>query len=224
MEITYFGLNAIRIRGRDATLMIDPYDPKLGLAPVRLNLQIVAFTHDDPTHFSTQGLSGDYHLVSGAGEFEIKGNFLRGIQTYHDAQNGQKRGKNFIYVAEVDDLRVCHLGHLGHVLDEGQLDAIGSKIDVLCVPVGGGSHIGSAQATEIVSQIEPKLVVPISYRLPGLTLLAQDLEPLDKFAKELGATDLTPQPKLQVTGSPTVEETRLVLLEARGAAAAASVD
>jgi L-ascorbate metabolism protein UlaG (beta-lactamase superfamily) len=224
MEITYFGLNAIRVRGRDATLMIDPYDPKLGLAPVRLTVQIVAFTHEDATHFSMQGLSGDPYQVIGAGEFEIKGIFIRGIQTHHDTQHGTKRGKNFIYVIEVDDLRVCHLGHLGHVLDEDQLDAIGSKIDVLCVPVGGGSHIGSAQATEIVSQIEPKLVVPISYRLPGLTLLAQDLEPVDKFAKEMGATDLTPQPKLQITSSPAIEETRLVLLEARGAAAAASVD
>ncbi|HYM49806.1 MAG TPA: MBL fold metallo-hydrolase [Candidatus Limnocylindrales bacterium] len=224
MEITYFGLNAIRIRGRDATLLIDPYEPKLGLAPVRLNVQIVALTHDDPTQFSMQGLGSDYHLVTGAGEFEIKGIFLRGIQTYHDGQKGQKRGKNFVYVVEVDDLRVCHLGHLGHALDEGQLDAIGSKIDVLCVPVGGGSHIGSAQATEIVNQIEPKLVIPISYRLPGLTLLAQDLEPVDKFAKEMGATDLTTQPKLQLSSSPTQEEPKLVLLEARGAAAAANVD
>src|SRR5207253_2797780 len=90
MEITYFGLNAIRVRGRDATLLIDPYDPKLGLAPVRLTVQIVAFTHDDPTHFSTQGLSGDYHVVNGAGEYEIKGIFVRGIQTYHDAQHGAK--------------------------------------------------------------------------------------------------------------------------------------
>jgi L-ascorbate metabolism protein UlaG (beta-lactamase superfamily) len=224
MEITYFGLNAIRVRGRDATLMIDPYEPKLGLAPVRLNVQIVALTHEDPTHFSTQGLGSDYHLVTGAGEFEIKGIFLRGIQTYHDAQKGAKRGKNFVYVVEVDDLRVCHLGHLGHALDEKQLDAIGSKIDVLCVPVGGGSHINSAQASEIVNQIEPKLVIPISYRLPGLGLLAQDLEPVDKFAKEMGATDLTTQPKLQLTSSPAQEETRLVLLEARGAAAAANVD
>ena len=224
MEITYFGLNAIRIRGRDATVLIDPYEPKLGLAPARLTVQVVALTHEDPTHFSQQGLSGHYHLVTGAGEFEIKGAFLHGIQTYHDAQKGAKRGKNFVYVVEVDDLRVCHLGHLGHVLDEGQLDAIGSKIDVLCVPVGGGSHIGSAQATEIVSQIEPKLVIPISYRLPGLGLLAQDLEPVDKFAREMGATDLSTQPKLQLTSSPTLEETKLVLLEARGAAAALSVD
>jgi L-ascorbate metabolism protein UlaG (beta-lactamase superfamily) len=224
MEITYFGLNAIRVRGRDATLLIDPYEPKLGLAPVRLNVQIVALTHDDATHFSMQGLGSEFHLVNGAGENEIKGIFLHGIQTYHDAERGAKRGKNFVYVIDVDDLRVCHLGHLGHALDEGQLDAIGSKIDVLCVPVGGGSHIGSAQATEIVAQIEPKLVIPISYRLPGLSLLAQDLEPVDKFAKEMGATDLTTVPKLQLTSSPTQEETKLILLEARGAAAAANVE
>jgi L-ascorbate metabolism protein UlaG (beta-lactamase superfamily) len=104
------------------------------------------------------------------------------------------------------------------------LDGIGSKIDVLFVPIGGGSHINSAQATEIVSQIEPKLVIPISYKLPGLTLLAQNLEGLEKFAKEMGATDLTPQPKLQISTTPSVEETKLVILEPRGATANAAVD
>ena len=224
MEITYFGLNAVRLRGREATVMIDPYEPKLGLAPVRLNVQIVIFTHEDPTHFSMQGLSGDPHIVTGAGEFEIKAVAMTGTQTYHDAKKGAERGKNFIYTVEIDDLRICHLGHLGHGLSEDQLEGIGSKIDVLFVPIGGGSHINSAQATEIVNQIEPKLVVPISYKLPGLTLLAQNLEGVEKFAKEMGATDLTPQPKLQISVSPTVDETKLLILEPRGVAATALVD
>jgi L-ascorbate metabolism protein UlaG (beta-lactamase superfamily) len=224
MEITYFGLNAVRLRGREATVMIDPYEPKLGLSPVRLNVQIVIFSHDDPTHFSLQGLSGDPHLVTGAGEFEIKGVAMQGTQTYHDAKKGAERGKNFVYTIEIDDLRCVHLGHLGHALGEDQLESIGSKIDVLFVPIGGGSHINSAQATDIVNQIEPRLVVPISYKLPGLTLLAQNLEGVDTFAKEMGATELTPQPKLQLSASPTVEETKLVILEPRGAAATAAVD
>ena len=224
MEITYFGLNSVRLRGREAAVLIDPYDPKLGLSPVRLNVQVVALSHDDPTHFSMQGLGSDYHLVQGAGEFEIQGIALHGIQTYHDRKKGGERGKNTVFVIEVDDLRVCHLGHLGHALDEAQLDAIGSKVDVLLVPVGDGSHINATEATEIVNQIEPKLVVPISYKLPGLALLAQNLEGVEKFAKEMGATDLTPQPKLQLTSSPATEETKLVILEARGAAVGTSVE
>jgi len=224
MEITYFGLNAVRLRGREATVMIDPYEPKLGLAPVRLNVQIVIFTHEDPTHFSTQGLAGDPHIVTGAGEFEIKAVAMTGTQTYHDGKKGAERGKNFIYTVEIDDLRICHLGHLGHGLSEDQLEGIGSKIDVLFVPIGGGSHINSAQATEIVNQIEPKLVVPISYKLPGLTLLAQNLEGVETFAKEMGATDVTPQPKLQISATPSVDETKLLILEPRGAAATALVD
>jgi L-ascorbate metabolism protein UlaG (beta-lactamase superfamily) len=224
VEITYFGLNSVRLRGREAAVLIDPYDPKLGLSPVRLNVQVVVLSHEDPTHFSMQGLGNDYHQVSGAGEFEIQGIALHGIQTYHDHKKGAERGKNTVYVIEIDDLRVCHLGHLGHVLDEAQLDAIGSKVDVLLVPVGDGSHINATEATEIVNQVEPKLVVPISYKLPGLTLLAQNLDSVEKFAKEMGATDLTPQPKLQLTSSPASEEPKLVILEARGAAVSASVD
>ena len=114
MEVTYFGLNAVRLRGREATVMIDPYEPKLGLSPVRLNVQIVIFTHEDPTHFSLQGLSGDPHSVSGAGEFEIKGVAMQGTQTFHDNKKGAERGKNFVYTIEIDDLRCVHLGHLGH--------------------------------------------------------------------------------------------------------------
>jgi L-ascorbate metabolism protein UlaG (beta-lactamase superfamily) len=226
MEVTYFGLNSVRLRGRDVSVLIDPYEPKLGLAPVRLSIPIVITTHDDPTHFSFQGLGSDFHLVTGAGEFEIKGVAMKGIQTYHDAKQGAQRGKNYVYVIDLDELTVCHLGHLGHELNEAQLDAIGSKIDILLVPIGGGSHVNSAQATEIVNQIEPKYVVPISYRLPGLSLLAQELEPVDKFAKEMGVTDLTPLAKLSLTSSPAIEEPKLIILEARGAAAAtaAAVD
>src|SRR5260370_37031619 len=224
MEVTYFGLNSVRLRGRDAAVLIDPYEPKMGLAPVRLTVQIVIRTHDDPTHFSFQGLGSDFHQVTGAGEFEIKGVAMKGIQTYHDAKQGAQLGKNFVYVVDIDELTVCHLGHLGHELNEAQLEAIGSKVDILFVPVGGGSHLNSAQATEIVNQIEPKYVVPISYKLPGLTLLAQELDGIEKFAKEMGATDLTPQPKLQISASPSVEETKLLILEPRGATANATVD
>src|SRR2546429_7564254 len=123
MEITYFGLNAVRLRGREATVMIDPYEPKLGLSPVRLNVQIVIFTHEDPTHFSLQGLAGQPHIVTGAGEFEIKAGAMTGTPTYHDAKKGGERGKNFVYTAENEDLRICHLRHPGPAPRAEQLQA-----------------------------------------------------------------------------------------------------
>jgi L-ascorbate metabolism protein UlaG (beta-lactamase superfamily) len=144
------------------------------------------------------------------------------VQTFHDDKKGTDRQKNFVYVIDIDDLRACHLGHLGHPLTEAQLDAIGSKIDMLFVPVGGGTHINSTQATEIVAQIEPKLVIPISYRLPGLNLFGQSLDPLEKFVKEMGVTEAPPQPKLQLNTSPATEEPKLTILEPRGAAAASA--
>src|SRR5256886_5881689 len=156
--------------------MIDPYEPKLGLAPVRLNVQIVIFTHEDPTHFSLQELAGDPHLVTGAGEFEIKAVAMTGTQTYHEPKKGTERGTNFIYTVQIDDLRICHLGHLAHGLSEDQLEGIGSKIDVLFVPIGGGSHIHSAQATAIVNQIETETVVSTSYKMPGLKPPARNPE------------------------------------------------
>src|SRR3989442_15952739 len=110
MEITYFGLNAVRLRGREATVMIDPYEPKLGLSPVRLNVQIVVLTHEDPTHFSLQGLPGDPHVVTGPGEFELKGGAMNGTQTYHAGKKGAERGKNFVYTVEIEALRSCNPG------------------------------------------------------------------------------------------------------------------
>src|SRR2546428_13657709 len=97
-----------------------------------------------------QGLAGDPHVVTGAGEFEIKAVAMTGTQTNHDAKKGAERGKNFIYTVEIDDLRICHLGHLGHGLSEDQLEGIRSKSDVPFVPICGAEHINSPQATQIV--------------------------------------------------------------------------
>ncbi len=213
MEIQWLGLCCFRIRGRDALVVIDPFDPKLGLTMPRVAPHIVILTHDHPGHLSVKQVSGDFQRVMGAGEFEIRGVSIRGTWASHDS--APNAGSPItVYTLEVDDLSVCHLGHLGHKLGEAQLEAIG-RVDVLLVPIGGhGFSLNAALAAEVVSQIEPKLVVPMHYQIPGLTLT---LDPLDRFVKEMGVTDAAPQPKLTLTSSPTVEDTKVVILEPRGA-------
>ena len=114
---TFFNLITGLYKPSMGQVLLEGHDVT-GLSPVRLNVQIVILTHEDPTHFSLQGLAGEPHLVTGAGEFELKGVAMNATQTYHDAKKGAERGKNFVYTLEIDDLRCCHLGHLGHALTE----------------------------------------------------------------------------------------------------------
>jgi L-ascorbate metabolism protein UlaG (beta-lactamase superfamily) len=132
-----------------------------------------------------------------------------GVPTFHDAQKGAKHGRNTVYLIEIDDVRVCHLGDLGHALDDAEAEAISSP-DVLLVPVGGHTAINAAQAAEIVRQLEPRYVVPMHYAIPGLKL---ELDPLDRFLKEMAVTASEPQPKLSVSASSGEYETKVVVLE-----------
>jgi L-ascorbate metabolism protein UlaG (beta-lactamase superfamily) len=131
------------------------------------------------------------------------------VPTFHDAQKGAKHGRNTVYLIEIDDVRVCHLGDLGHALDDAEAEAI-SAPDVLLVPVGGHTSINAAQAAEIVRQLEPRYVVPMHYAIPGLKL---ELDSLDRFLKEMAVTASEPQPKLSVQASSGEYETKVVVLE-----------
>ena len=133
-----------------------------------------------------------------------------GVPTYHDAEKGARQGRNTVYLIEIDDIRVCHLGDLGHKLDDAEAEAVASP-DVLLVPVGGHAAMNGAQAAEVVRQLEPRYVVPMHYAIPGLKL---ELDPIDRFLKEMGVTAAEPQPKLAVQKSSVTEyETKVVVLE-----------
>ena len=107
-------------------------------------------------------------------------------------------------------MRVCHLGDLGHKLEDTEAEAVATP-DVLLVPVGGRSAMNGAQAAEVVRQLEPRYVVPMHYAIPGLKV---ELDPIDRFLKEMGVTASDPQPKLAVQKSSVTEyETKVVVLE-----------
>jgi L-ascorbate metabolism protein UlaG (beta-lactamase superfamily) len=141
----------------------------------------------------------------------VAGVSVIGVPTYHDSDKGAKHGRNTVYLIEIDDVRICHLGDLGHSLDDSEAEPLTSA-DVLLVPVGGRSAISATQAAEVVRQLEPRYVVPMHYAIPGLKV---QLDPIDRFLKEIGLTAGEPQPKLSVQASSGDYETRLVLLEPR---------
>jgi L-ascorbate metabolism protein UlaG (beta-lactamase superfamily) len=175
-----------------------------------LEADIVLSTHDHEDHNNIKGIKGSAFLITGPGEYEVKGVSVQGISSFHDNVEGKERGKNTIYTIEAEGIRVCHLGDLGQVeLSSEQIDQIGN-IDVLLVPVGGVYTIDAKGAAKIVSQIEPRMVVPMHYFLPNLRF---KLEKVDAFLREMGVKSAESQAKLTLKLKDlTSEETKVILL------------
>ena len=215
MEITWLGHASFRLRGRDGTVITDPTPRKAGSAS-RLSATIVTVSHQHPGHSAVATVGGTFRVISGPGEFEVAGIEIVGVPTFHDSERGKKRGKNTAYVIELDDLVVCHLGDLGHVPTTEQLGQM-RKIDVLLIPVGGDVTIDGAQAVDVISLIEPKIVIPMHYRTGDGE---NRLETVDRFLRDMGVSGTEALPKLSVTPSSLPDVTTVVLLELRSAAAA----
>jgi L-ascorbate metabolism protein UlaG (beta-lactamase superfamily) len=209
LDVTWLGHGCFRLRGRGAAAVTDPYPPAIGLKLQRLDADLVTVSHEHENHSYTQVVREPAYEIRGPGEYEVAGISVIGVPTYHDAEKGAKRGRNTVYLIEIDDVRVCHLGDLGHRLDDAEAEAISSP-DVLLVPVGGRNAINAAQAAEVVRQLEPRYVVPMHYAIPGLKL---ELDSIDRFLKEMGVTASEPQPKLTVQASSGEYETKVIVLE-----------
>ena len=209
MEISWLGHSCFRLKGKQATVITDPYSPDLGYSLGKPAANIVTVSHQHPGHAYTEGVGGNPRVVKGPGEYEISGVLIIGITTFHDEDRGKIRGKNTVYLIEMDEISICHLGDLGHVLTNEQVEELGN-VDVLLVPVGGGSTINAAPATEIVRQLEPKVVIPMHYKTEALK---RGLEPVSRFLKEIGVHDTTPQAKLSFTRSNLPLSSQVFLLE-----------
>jgi len=210
LDVTWLGHGCFRLRGRSAAVVTDPYPPAIGLKLSRMDAEVVTVSHDHDNHSYTQVVREGAYEIRGPGEYEVAGVSVIGVPTYHDSEKGAKQGRNTVYLIEIDDVRVCHLGDLGHKLGDVEAETVASP-DVLLVPVGGQTAMNGAQAAEVVRQLEPRYVVPMHYAIPGLKL---QLDPIDRFLKEMGVTSSEPQAKLAVQKSSVTEyETKVVVLE-----------
>ena len=214
MDISWLGHACFRLRGRAAAVVTDPFPPALGVRLPRIEADLVTISHDHPNHAHPQIVQGEPFVIQGPGEYEVAGVTVLGLATYHDAASGAERGRNTVYVIEVDDVRVCHLGDLGHRLADQDLEAIGT-VDVVLAPVGGGAALDGAAAAEVVRQLEPRLVIPMHFKQAALKTA---LEPAERFLKEMGAEALEPINRINVQGGSGEAETKVVLLEPRAGA------
>jgi L-ascorbate metabolism protein UlaG (beta-lactamase superfamily) len=217
-DIQYLGHSCFRLRGRDGIVLTDPFDRSVGLDIGRPTAHIVTISHSHPDHANIaaiKSLRDQLFVIDGAGDYEVSGILISGVRTYHDSKKGAELGKNIVYIIHMDDVVFCHLGDLGHELTTQQLDEIGN-VDVLFIPVGGGETISPALATSVISQIEPRIVVPMHYAIPGQQTFMTDLAPLEKFTHELGLKEVEAEEKLSVNANSLPaegEETRVVVMK-----------
>jgi len=213
MDITFLGHSSFRIKGRGASVVTDPFDPKMvGLKYSGVEADIVTVSHEHADHNHLESVGGVKNIVRGPGEYEIMGVSILGFASAHDDKGGALRGKNTIYIFEIDGVRIAHLGDLGHKLSEGLVENIG-HIDILMVPVGGEFTIGPDEATSVVQEIEPTIVIPMHYKLAGISESSfGKLAPVEEFLKEVGLTAET-APKLSVKREELGEDTKVVVLE-----------
>lgn len=209
MDITWLGHSCFKLKGSHAAVITDPYSPEIGYSLGKATANIVTLSHQHPGHGYAQGVGGDPKIIERPGEYEVGGVLVIGIPTFHDKERGEQRGKNTVYLLEIDEISICHLGDLGHVLNGEQVEEI-DDVDILMLPVGGVSTITAATAAEVVRQIEPKIVIPMHYQTPALKF---ELEPVDKFLKEIGAKQVEPVLKLSVSKSSLPPTTQVVLLD-----------
>lgn len=216
MEITWLGHSCFQLRGKNVILITDPATPQQEDAAVpsplsKVNASIVTVSHNHPGHNYVQGVGGNPRAIRGPGEYEISDVLITGVASYHDDEHGKKLGRNTIYIIHMDDLVICHLGDLGHVLPEELLEEV-ADADVLLLPIGGGNSINATQAAEIISQVEPRVVIPMHYhpeKTDGIP------EQLHKFCREMGVETIEPQPKFTVTKNSLPAAMQVVLLTPR---------
>ena len=212
MIITWLGHSCFKLQdkiGADGvTLITDPYSKETGLKLPSLEADLVTVSHDHDDHNNVSAVKGNPRVINCAGEYDVKGVFVEGIDSFHDEANGEKRGENIIYRIEIDDISVAHLGDLSHTLDSAELEKLVGT-DILLIPVGGKYTLDAKKAVEVISQIEPRMVIPMHYRHPDLKF---ELDDLEKFIKEIGVVP-TYEEKLKISKKDLpAEEMELIVL------------
>jgi len=213
MIITWQGHSCFKIQDKigpeGVTVVTDPFDKKVGLKVPNFEADIVTISHDHFDHNNAGALRGKPMVLDCAGEYDFKGVLVEGVDSYHDEKEGKERGHNIIFRIEIDDISITHLGDLGSPLNDTQLEKLVGT-DILLIPVGGGYTIDAKKAVEIIAQIEPRIVIPMHYKIPGLKV---DVEGVDKFVKELGI-QATYEDKLKISKRDLPQEEReLVILK-----------
>ena len=210
MDIFWLGQSAFRLKTKTATIIIDPFSPEIGLPWTKQPADILLMSHEHPDHHHQDGVEAGF-TAEGPGEYEVKEVTIAGTRLYHDAVKGAERGPITAFSLVAENMTICHLSDLGHELQAEQVEAL-TGADVLMIPVGGVYTIDGAAAAKVISQLEPRIVIPMHYKIPGLSEQLP-LESLDVFMKALGKEQGESLTSLRITKDTLPDEMRVVVLE-----------
>lgn len=213
MNITWHGHSCFRLTERGlATVVTDPYDHQVvGYHELDLSADIITVSHDDPGHNHVSAVrkrKSDQHILTGPGEYEIGEVFVTGIRTNHKTKKDELR--NVMYIFDYQGILIAHLGNLSRVPSQSDVKLIAGDVQVALVPVGGGTSLTASKAVEAIRILEPSYAIPMYYQSEHSKL---DLNPLDRFIKEMGLESVEPSSDLNVTSTRSTSETNVVVLE-----------
>ncbi len=215
MQIIWNGFSCFKLsetrQGSEVSLVTDPFSPEDGKKLSRaLAADLVTVSHDDARHNAVSVVTGMPFVIDGPGEYEVKDLFVTGVSTYHDMVDEKEKGTNTMYYITVGDIHLAHLGALKHGLDDKQLEEF-QGVDVLFVPVGGGDVLTAKKAAEVVQQLEPRIIIPMMYKVNGYSTKFDGVEP---FLKAMGMGKPETLQKLKISAKELqLEETKIILLE-----------
>ena len=214
MIITWLGHSCFKIQTANALILVDPYEASIGFKLPKVNPDLLLITHDHTDHSNIAGVGGAPYIVKGPGEYEARGVFVQGVPAFHDNVEGKERGMITMYRIEADDLRLAHLGDLGqHKLTDEQFEQLNGA-DILFIPVGGTYTLDAKSAVEIITQLEPRIVIPMHYRIPGLDAKRIPIAGIEAFAKQMGISPSAKEEKLKIAKKDLPqEETQVIILK-----------
>lgn len=183
MNIVWYGHSCFKIQGKDVSLITDPFGKETGLKPPATSADIVTISHESPSHNNRDAVKGEPFVIDGPGEYEIKKVVVKGVDSLSCDKQGQLSEENTIFVINMEDIRICHLGDLGEKsLSVDQLHMIG-EVDILLIPIGGVCTLNAKEAESIIGQIEPRVIIPMHYKLPGVKGDLEKLEDINLFCQ-----------------------------------------
>ncbi|MBI4090196.1 MAG: MBL fold metallo-hydrolase [Candidatus Kerfeldbacteria bacterium] len=200
MTIEWFGKTCVRLATSEATVVVDPLDSASGLKVPKLSADLVLATNQ---RISPKTVGGEPFVITGPGEYEVKKVFVYGL-----AVSNEQADRRTMYLIEAEGLSCAHLGQLGHQLTNGELERL-EGVDILFIPVGGHGSLNAEQAASVISAVEPRVVIPMQYRIPGLK---ENLDTVHAFAKEMGVKESEAVGKFKVTARDVPQDKMQVVM------------
>lgn len=208
MKIRWFGQACFLMESeKGIRIVTDPFNSSLGYKIPSVEADMVTVSHEHYDHNATDEVKGNPEIVRGTGEKKIKDIAIKGVETFHDKAQGAQRGKNTVFSFEIDGMKIIHLGDLGHILTQEQIENIG-EVDILLIPVGGTFTIDAQEASEVVGQLKPKITIPMHYKTPAIDL---PIEGVERFLS--GNKNIEKKKELESRKEELPKEEKIIVLE-----------